>query len=181
MSDDSVAGSNEVPISSNQSPKPSIKNYKRSIKNYWLNPRFQGKYIFWVSFTGLALILGNASVFYFYTKENYSLLVDLSPMTEQAKFQLYHELDTIVVYLIGANLIFLLITAVLGLLFSHRVAGPLYHFKRIFKEVKKGNLDARIHLRPKDEFKDVAAEFNEMMDAIKTGPSTPKKDVLDGS
>lgn len=138
----------------------------RSLKNLLINPAYQIKYVFWVSTAGLMLIAANAVVFYSYIKENYSLLVDLSPMDDAAKAQLYKELNEILIKLGVVGLIFVLITAIIGLKMSHRTAGPMYHFKRIFGEIKNGKMDARVRLRPDDDFKDVASAFNEMMDSV---------------
>jgi len=44
---------------------------------------------------------------------------------------------------------------------SHKVAGPLYHFNRIFKELKTKNLTARVRLRKYDEGKKTAETFNQ--------------------
>jgi len=41
-----------------------------------------------------------------------------------------------------------------------------FHFKRVFKEIAAGNTSLRVKLRKKDEFHDVANEFNKMMDQI---------------
>lgn len=139
---------------------------QRSLKNLLINPAYQLKYVYWVSFMGLILIAVNASVFYFYIKENYAILVDLSPMDDAAKTQLYHELNEIIIKLGLAGTLFVLVSAFIGIIISHRTAGPMYHFKRIFADIKNGKLDARIHLRPNDDFKDVAQSFNEMMDAV---------------
>lgn len=147
-------------------PENVTRPYKRSLKNLWLNPAFQGRYIFWVTITGVLLVSINAATFYLFTRENYAILVDLSPMTNEAKAQLYKELWQIIGYLLGGSFLFLIIVFFVGLFFSHRVAGPLYHFKRVFSEIKNGNTQARIRLRPNDQFKDVAAVFNEMMDKL---------------
>jgi methyl-accepting chemotaxis protein len=138
----------------------------RSLKNLLINPAYQIKYVFWVSTAGLTLITANAVIFYSYIKENYSLLVDLSPMDEASKAQLYSELNEILVKLGIVGIIFVLITAIIGLKMSHRTAGPMYHFKRIFGEIKDGKMSARVRLRPNDDFKDVANAFNEMMDKV---------------
>ncbi len=138
----------------------------RSLKNILINPAYQIRYVFWVSTAGVLLIAANALVFYSYIKENYSLLVELSPMDDASKAQLYRELNEILMKLGGVGLLFVLITGIIGIKLSHNTAGPLYHFKRIFGEIKNGKLDARVRLRPTDDFKDVASAFNEMMDAI---------------
>ena len=103
---------------------------------------------------------------YVHIKENYSILVDLSPMTNEAKKQLYFELNALVVKLSVGSVIFLCGVALIGLVMSHRAAGPLYHMKRVFEAIRDGKHDARVRLRPKDDFLDVAASFNEMMDAL---------------
>lgn len=138
----------------------------RKLKNILINPSYQIRYVFWLSLTGLSLIALNASIFYFKMKENYEVLVDLSPMTDDSKKQLYTELNHVVITLVISSIIFLLVVSIFGLIFSHRTAGPLYHFKRVFSEIKKGNRKARVKLRPNDDFSDVANEFNEMMDSL---------------
>jgi len=138
----------------------------RSIKNILINPAYQLKYVMWVSTAGLTLIAINAVVFYHYIKENYAILVDLSPMDDEAKAQLYRELHDILIKLGIFGFLFVAVTAVIGIKMSHRTAGPLYHFKRVFGDIKGGKLDARVRLRPGDDFKDVANAFNDMMDAV---------------
>ena len=93
-------------------------------------------------------------------------MVDLSPMEDEVKIQLYRELHQIVLYLGLFSFTFILICSAFATLLSHRTAGALFHFKRIFLEIQKGNLNARIHIRPKDDFQDVAKEFNKMVDTL---------------
>jgi methyl-accepting chemotaxis protein len=138
----------------------------RSIKNLLINPAYQLKYVFWVSTAGVTLIVANALIFYHYIRENYSILVELSPMDDAAKAQLYRELNEIIIKLGIFGLVFVLITAFIGIKMSHRTAGPMYHFKRIFGDIKNGKMEARVRLRPDDDFKDVANAFNEMMDTV---------------
>lgn len=35
----------------------------------------------------------------------------------------------------------------------------IYHMKRVMEEIRAGNTKQRVHLRPKDEFQDVARAF----------------------
>jgi len=144
---------------------------QRKFKNFIINPQYQMKYIFWLTFTGLFLVVLNASVFYHYISENYAILVELSPMTDEAKNQLYAELRDLIWVLGSVSLFFLVATSILGVIYSHRSAGPLYHFKRIFTEITQGKTESRVRLRPNDDFQDVAQAFNSMMDQIEK----PKK------
>jgi methyl-accepting chemotaxis protein len=140
--------------------------YKRNLKNLLINPRYQLRYVFWLTSSGFALVAVNAAIAYSYISENYVTLVDLSPMTDEAKAQLYGELRHLIVALSVLSILFMAIMSALGVLLSHRTAGPLYHFKRVFDEIKDGNHKQRVRLRPKDEFQDVAKSFNDMMDSL---------------
>jgi len=148
----------------------SDQKHKRYLKNYIINPAYQLRYIFWLTSSGLILVALNAWIAYSYIKENYLTLVDLSPMTDEAKDQLYSELRHLVLAISSSSLLFLILISVLGIFLSHKTAGPLYAFKRIFEEISQGETRKRLRLRPGDEFQDVAESFNKMMDSISRKP-----------
>lgn len=130
---------------------------RRRLRSYLLNPKYQIKFIFWLTIPGIFLIAVNALIFYYYTRENYAILVDLSPMTDAARNQLYSELHSIIFKLSAFSLVFLCVVIFLGLLLSHRTVGPLYRMKKVCQAVCADDMvGARIQLRPKDDFKDVA-------------------------
>jgi len=139
---------------------------KRKLRNLLINPAYQLRYIFWTTLSGLFLIALNAAVFYVFIRENYKVLVDMSPMEDEVKVQLYRELHQVLIWLGSFSLIFLLVASLFGLILSHRSAGPMYHFKKVFGEILAGQHQSRIHLRPKDDFADVAKLCNEMIDHL---------------
>ncbi len=144
-------------------------NNRRKLRNFLINPAFQLKYAFWLSASGLTLVSMNAALFYLYTRENYSTLVELSPMTDDVRRLLQTELRLIILQLSALSLAFVILMTLLGIVISHRAAGPLFHFNRIFREIAEGNRQARVRLRPGDDFQDVAASFNRMMDSLEAG------------
>jgi HAMP domain-containing protein len=143
------------------------KNHKRSIKNLIINPSYQFRYIFWLTSSGLGLVALNSIIAYSYIKENYVTLVEMGPMTDEARIQMYLELKHLILALGSTSLCFILVVGALGLFLSHRTAGPMYHFKRVFDEIRHGKTQQRVRLRPGDEFREVAESFNEMMDSLK--------------
>ncbi|MEO5971136.1 MAG: methyl-accepting chemotaxis protein [Bdellovibrionia bacterium] len=145
----------------------------RKWRNILIDPGYQSRYLFWLSFTSLSLIFLYGGLTYHYISENYSILVDLSPMTDEAKIQLYKELREIIFKISGISFIFLIVTTFLGLIQSHRTAGALFHFRKVFEAIRDGNRERRIRLRPKDEFQAAAKSFNEMMDVL-TGSDSKK-------
>ena len=64
---------------------------------------------------------------------------------------------------------------------THKIAGPLYHFRKSFDAVKSGELGTRIHLRKHDEAISVANAFNDMMQSIDGSVSTLKKIARESS
>jgi len=55
---------------------------------------------------------------------------------------------------------------ILGLLFSHRIAGPVYRISKTLEEITKGNLGLKIKLRKGDELVDLADMINNLTDNI---------------
>lgn len=51
---------------------------------------------------------------------------------------------------------------ILGILYSHRIAGPLYRIKEAAKAVQKGDLGTKVILRRKDVIHSFAASLNAM-------------------
>ncbi len=64
-----------------------------------------------------------------------------------------------------ALLVFL---AVHSVYVSHRIAGPLYQFRRLLHAVKDGNLTVRARIRDKDYLDSEAAVINELIEGLST-------------
>ena len=124
------------------------------------------RFMFWVTLTGISLIAGLGFVIYRRLQENYLLLVDLSPMEEAVRRQLYGELHQVIIYMGACTTLFLLLVVLFGLVLSHRAAGPIFHFKRVFDLIGPDTRKHRVHLRKRDEFREVADSFNQMMDRL---------------
>ena len=65
-------------------------------------------------------------------------------------------------------LIALLCLAVHSVYVSHRIAGPLYQFRRLLGSVRDGNFTVRARLREKDYLHSEAEIINELIDALGT-------------
>jgi len=145
-----------------------VKPRQRRFRNILINPHYQLKYVFWLILFGSAVILAYGIVVFRLVSENYSILVDLSPMNEEAKSLLYSELQKMAIGITIGSLVFVTLVSLLGVVVTHRTAGPLFQFKKVFNDIRSGKRGARVKLRPGDEFQDVAVAFNEMMDKIQS-------------
>ena len=63
---------------------------------------------------------------------------------------------------------------ILGLLFSHRIAGPVYRITKTLEEIIKGNLGLKIKLREGDELVDLAYMINNLTDNLNKAMITDK-------
>jgi methyl-accepting chemotaxis protein len=145
---------------------------QRQFKNFLISPRYQLKFMGLLVLSAGLLATLISVLSYVYLRENYEVLVKLSPITEDAKNLLYSELDQLMIRLGALTAGFLILISILGLILSHKSAGPLYHFRRIFQEIEGGSRSARVYLRPGDDFQEVAVTFNSMMDRLH--PPEPK-------
>jgi hypothetical protein len=51
---------------------------------------------------------------------------------------------------------------------SHRIAGPLYRFRTIFKQIREGNISKQINIRKRDFLKNEKLTLEEMMMVVGT-------------
>src|SRR5207244_375067 len=66
----------------------------------------------------------------------------------------------------------------LSLVFSHFIAGPIYRFEKTVEAMRDGDLTIVVRLRPRDEFKELAGLFNEMLASLRLSLQT-ERDVVD--
>lgn len=73
--------------------------------------------------------------------------------------------------------IFFSVIAILAAILSNRIAGPIYRFESVCKEVAKGNYKVRVKLRDGDGLRSLEKEFNAMLDSLerKEGESKNEK------
>ena len=76
----------------------------------------------------------------------------------------------VVVIAAVAGALFVVVSVLLlvhGVFFSHRIAGPLYRFRRIFQSVASGDLTVRTSIRKADYLHVEAQCLGEMVDALR--------------
>ncbi|MCK5685962.1 methyl-accepting chemotaxis protein [bacterium] len=92
--------------------------------------------------------------------------------------------DMLLPAVLVAEIISFLIVGVISLFVSHRMAGPIYRFEKVTEGMSQGDFTIHVKLRDKDEFKDLADSFNNMinkltehMDELKDSSQDYIKDV----
>lgn len=69
--------------------------------------------------------------------------------------------------LLTGGILSIIMAAILMLLYSHRLAGPVYHLEKHLEEMIKGNYNVKLSFRKNDEFKQLADTINKLQDALK--------------
>ncbi len=66
---------------------------------------------------------------------------------------------------------------IMALLFSHKIAGPVYRIEKSLFDIAKGNLSLKIKLRKGDELKDMAEIINMMTEQLSGSIGENKKKI----
>lgn len=64
------------------------------------------------------------------------------------------------------NIIIFIVISIIGVFYSHRMAGPVYRMKNDIQAFRAGDKAKRIRLRDKDKFNDLAVEINALLDSF---------------
>ena len=144
---------------------------KRSFKNYLLHPEFQLKYTGMV--VGVTLVVASVLGYVAYDQSHAQtemLSVNLAMEGHAAEYieeQAAAADRLLLMQIVAGVLILTLALGVTGILVTHRVVGPAYKMKSLFRDVSEGHLRIRGRLRKGDELKDVFDEFETMIDKLR--------------
>lgn len=133
-------------------------------RNYFIKKELQGKYIF--AFF-LFVILGSVIFSLIFSMlsadtltiayKDYDLQIGKTPLILVREILSAHW-----IFIVTAGLA----VVVLSMFLTHRFAGPMFRFEKSVEEMVKGNFDFKIHLRKKDEGKELAEALNQLIDVI---------------
>lgn len=100
----------------------------------------------------------------------YTTWVSLSPQTVFSERELHRSFVELSQRIFWLSLGFFgvggILGVILGILFTHRIAGPLYRIRRDMEAVLEGEEVTPITLRKKDELKEFATDFTRVLDLI---------------
>jgi hypothetical protein len=146
--------------------------YKRKVRNYLLDVGLQLKYTATIVLVAVFLTAGLGFKMYQATRDVskvilWTSLVDPASAEElQAQFS---NSDRVVLWgIVGFGLVLVLSISAVGILITHKVAGPLYKIATYFGRVRDNRLGpAPSSLRKGDELQDFYLAFREMHQSIR--------------
>ncbi|HNW39617.1 MAG TPA: hypothetical protein PKI44_04250 [Candidatus Omnitrophota bacterium] len=147
--------------------------FKRKV--YLIDKEFQNKFI--LKFCLLILLVGFTTIatLYLLAMRSTTVAIVNSRVTicSTADFLLPMLIQTVIVIVIISGIATFFVT----LLFSHKIAGPLYRFKKAIESIKEGNLNSNFHLRDYDQLHSISDEMNAMIDKTRQQVDLIKNDV----
>jgi methyl-accepting chemotaxis protein len=131
----------------------------------FIQPAFQGRFILWMlAIIGVFAVV-SAAILYFL------LANDLENETRTAHLRIADTWQKLGTSIVISNLISALFAgitvAIVVVYISHKIAGPMYRFQALFREVARGNLEVSAHLREHDQLQELAASFDVMLKALR--------------
>lgn len=149
-----------------QGPPP-----KRRLRNYLLDTRFQLKYTGMVVIVTafVATILGKVAYDQSHAQTE-MMTINLAMAGETADFieETAREADQqLLLMIVGGIAILVVSLGLTGIIVTHRVVGPAFKMKSLFRHVADGHLKLYGRLREGDELQDVFLEFERMIDKLR--------------
>lgn len=129
-----------------------------------INVHFQRQFIGFA----LALSLGACIVFYlastWFFGKYHSLAIEVGLRPGDPFFRVLSNMEMMLTNVfIVTSIAVVLISILGGIVFSHRVAGPLYRLRKHFEAVARGETWSNVAFREKDYFDDLPKAYNEQM------------------
>jgi methyl-accepting chemotaxis protein len=153
----------------------SAEKNKRRI--FLIDREFQIKFI--VKFC-LLVILSSVIIMgflYFFSSKSTTVVFENSQavVKSTADFLLPILVQTVII----VTLITGLFAVILTLLFSHKIAGPLYRFKEELKLIEEGDVSSTFNIRKYDQLKELAERLNSVKAQLKQSLSIFKSEIKD--
>jgi len=146
--------------------------YKRKVKNYLLDVGLQLRYTATIVIVAIALTVVLGIRIYQATRDTSKVILWtglVDPATAQELQSQFAQSDrTVLLGIIGFGVILVLSIGGVGILLTHKVAGPLYKISSFFGRIRDNRLGpAPAKLRKGDELQDFYSSFREMHQAVR--------------
>src|SRR3954467_3288339 len=159
-------------MNSTDTASPTRPTYKRKVRNYLLDVGLQLRYTATIVIVAVFLTAGLGFKMYQATRDVskvilWTSLVDPSSAEElQAQFS---NSDRVVLWgIIGFGVVLVLSISAVGILITHKVAGPLYKMATFFGRIRDNRLGTTPNsLRKGDELQDFYLSFRDMHQSIR--------------
>lgn len=136
-----------------------------SRRNYFIDKAFQSNFIF--RFSGLVVMGGILTIILLYFLAGQSTTVTIINSRVVVKTTADFILPILIQTVAVVTILVGLATAIVTLFISHRIAGPLYRFKKVIQKLAEGDFSSDFNIRSRDQLREIADLLNAMIRANK--------------
>lgn len=139
------------------------KPHKR--RKYLIDREFQFKFI--LKFCALVAAGGLLfmAILYFSVMQSTAVSIVNSRVVVRSTADLI--LPILIQTVIAVTIIISLATIFVTLIISHKIAGPLYRFKKVIQELENGDFSSDFQIRNLDQLQELAGAFNSMIKKVR--------------
>ncbi|MFH1093825.1 MAG: HAMP domain-containing protein [Candidatus Omnitrophota bacterium] len=99
-----------------------------------------------------------------------------SPQTAAAIGNVLNNINLMILFELP---ILLVIASFVGIVISHKIAGPVYRLQKVARDVSRGDLTTSVSLRSDDELKNLSDAFNSVIENMHRLVSKDKKIIFE--
>jgi len=138
----------------------------RKLRNFLLMPQIQIRLGAYMIVLAVALLVSLGVIVYVKMSEIISLIVQLTDVEEEVEEVLINYVQGMSWWIILAIVLYIAINMSLSVLYTHKMVGPTYAFRRHIQALGKGNYNAKTNLRKGDAFEELASDLNTLSDVL---------------
>jgi hypothetical protein len=153
---------------------------RRKLRNYlFLDKRLQFHFALLLAAIGAINAFYFSILVYFYTQEIYRRLIPQIPeyILNSSDFDSQYRIYLITVIFI--SLFEIVMILLLGLFFSHRIAGPLYAMRMKLRDIALGSVPSPVHLRKNDLLIPFGDQLNEAISVLQENRASVEKALVE--
>ena len=138
-----------------------------------INPKFQLRVMAWMlGISAFVISVFYGAIWYFFRNlAAQGLALGFSADHPFFEFLRDRRLEMNIIFIATAVIVFIVV-CLLGLIMSHRIAGPLYRMHRHLIAVSNGETTADVQFRVNDYFSEVADAYNQQMELFRKHSKT---------
>ncbi|MBN1114078.1 MAG: HAMP domain-containing protein [Oligoflexia bacterium] len=131
-----------------------------------IDKKFQIKYALLLAALGALLTLILSGHVFYFVHENFQIFIPNYSKNPDIMKLILSDQKKIALYLVALSFMLVSFLFFIGIIVTHRMAGPIMVMRRKIIDLRNGDFSARVHLRKGDEFKELADSFNEMAEHL---------------
>jgi methyl-accepting chemotaxis protein len=142
---------------------------QRNTRNYLLKPMVQVRLGLYSIILGVLFAAGTLGVLYAALDRTTTLLLGLIDEKAEATRIISQQFEQTAIYLVVLSVVFVVSTVSVSILYTHRLVGPTYAFRRHLRALRDGRYEVRTLLRKNDAFTEVADDLNQLAEELQRG------------